>query len=69
MAYSILSQSGQPTYGVTEYIVNEETDVTSVPTDVASGSTILVIETGKVYMLKVTNQGVKEWAPIGEDDA
>lgn len=69
MAYSILSQSGQTTYGVTNYIVNEDDDVSTVPTDVASGSTILVIETGTVYMLKVTEDGVKEWAPIGGDNS
>lgn len=65
MAYSITSQSGQTTYQVTEYVVNTETDVASVPTDVASGSTILVIETGQVYMLSVMEDGTKQWELLG----
>lgn len=65
MAYSITNQSGQSTYQVTEYVVNTESDVASVPTDVASGSTILVIETAKVYMLTVKDNGVRVWAPLG----
>lgn len=65
MAYSITSQSGQTTYQVTEYVVNTEADVASVPTDVASGSTILVIETGQVYMLSVMEDGTKQWELLG----
>ena len=59
MAYSITSQSGQTTYKVTE------NDVASVPTDAASGSSILVIETGQVYMLSVMEDGTKQWALLG----
>lgn len=65
MAYSITSQSGQTTYKVTEYVVNTENDVASVPTDAASGSSILVIETGQVYMLSVMEDGTKQWALLG----
>lgn len=65
MAYSITSQSGQTTYQVTEYVVNTEADVASVPIDVASGSTILVIETGQVYMLSVMEDGTKQWELLG----
>ena len=66
MAYSITSQSGQTTYQVTEYVVNTEADVASVPTDVASGSSILVIETGQVYMMSVMEDGTKQWELLGE---
>jgi hypothetical protein len=65
MAYSITSQSGQTTYQVTEYVVNTEADVASVPTDVASGSSILVIETGQVYMMSVMEDGTKQWELLG----
>ena len=65
MAYSITSQSGQTTYKVTEYVVNAESDVASVPTDAASGSSILVIETGQVYMLSVMEDGTKQWELLG----
>lgn len=65
MAYSITSQSGQTTYKVTEYVVNTESDVASVPTDAASGSSILVIETGQVYMLSVMEDGTKQWELLG----
>lgn len=65
MAYSITKQSGKETYGVTEYIVNNASEVATVPTDAASGSTILDINTGDVYMLKVMSSGVKTWGKIG----
>ena len=65
MAYSITSQSGQTTYQVTEYVVNTDSDVATVPTDVASGSSILVIETGQVYMLSVMEDGTKQWELLG----
>ncbi len=65
MAYSITSQSGQTTYKVTEYVVNTESDVASVPTDAASGSSILVIETGQVYMMSVMEDGTKQWELLG----
>ena len=62
MAYSITKQSGEETYGVTEYVVNNTSDVASVPTDAAAGSTIFVIATEDVYMLSVpTGGGVKTW--------
>lgn len=64
MAYSISKQSGQDTYGVTEFVVNEVADVATVPTDVASGSTIFVIDGALVYMLSVPVSGVKTWEPI-----
>jgi len=65
MAYSITSQSGQTTYKVTEYVVNTEDEVSSIPTDAASGSTILVIETANVYMLSVMENGTKQWMLLG----
>lgn len=69
MAYSITKQSGKDTYGVNEYIVNTTADISGVPTDdAASGSTILVISTGDVYMLSVTNSGTKTWNKIGEGE-
>ena len=67
MAYSISSQSGTSTYGVMEYVVNSEADVASVPTDAASGSTILVIDTSNVYMLSVREDSSSEkmWKLVG----
>lgn len=65
MAYSITSQSGQTTYKVTEYVVNTESDVASVPIDAASGSTILVLDTAQVYMLSVKDNGTRQWKLLG----
>ena len=67
MAYSITEQSGQSTYKVVEYVVNTDADVASVPTDAASGSTIIVIGSGLVYMLTVVEDGVKQWKLLGGD--
>lgn len=67
MAYSITEQSGQSTYNVVEYVVNTDADVASVPTDAASGSTIIVIGSGLVYMLTVVEDGVKQWKLLGGD--
>ena len=65
MAYSISGQSGESTYGIVEYVVNTEADVATVPTEAASGSTIIVIETANVYMLSVIEDGIKEWRLLG----
>ena len=65
MAYSITEQSGQSTYNVVEYVVNTDADVASVPTDAASGSRIIVMGSGSVYMLSVVKGGVKTWTLVG----
>ena len=67
MAYTVSGQSGVPSYGILEYIVNTDADVLTVPTDCASGSTIFVIGTAKVYMLSVGENGVKEWTLVGSE--
>lgn len=65
MAFSITKQSGQDTYGVTEFVINDDSELATVPTDVASGSTVLDIATGDVYMLSVVDNGVKTWTLVG----
>lgn len=65
MAFSITKQSGQDTYGVTEFVINDDSELATVPTDVASGSTVLDIATGNVYMLSVVESGVKTWTLVG----
>ena len=67
MPYSIVNQSGQSTYNIVEYVVNTEDDIADVPTDAASGSTILVIETGQVYVLSVMSDGTKKWELLADE--
>lgn len=51
MGMNTLSQSGHTTYGIKEFVVDSESDVENLPTDVPMGSAALVIETGAVYVL------------------
>jgi len=67
MAYSITKQGDDTTYGITNYVVNSTADVATVPTTAATGSTILVIGSGEVYMLSVPVGGVKTWTLIGSE--
>lgn len=48
--YQKLMQSGRTTYGVTEYVADEKTDVAKIPRCVM-GSTVYVIHTKETYMI------------------
>ncbi len=61
MAYSITKQSGKETYGLTEFVINDVSELSTVPTDVASGSKVFDIDTGDEYTLSVIVSGSKTW--------
>lgn len=49
------------TYGVKEFVLDNESDVSKLPVEGCTmGSTAFIIETGNVYMLN----GQKEWVKI-----
>lgn len=56
----ITSQSGHTAYGIKEYIVDEESEISELPIDAPMGSTAFVIEGAKVFMMN----GKKEWVEI-----
>jgi hypothetical protein len=57
--HSIIRQNDKQQYGVMEYIVDEESEVSTLPTTASPGSTCLVIETSTTYMLNNKKQWVK----------
>lgn len=59
----ILSTSGHTTYGLKEYVVDNLTDINTLPINDPMGSTALVIATGELYIMN----GNKEWILFGEE--
>lgn len=59
MAYTIMSQNGNTQYGVTEYVVDQASDIASLPTDIAPGSVAIVTANSDVYMLNNSETWVK----------
>lgn len=57
--FSIHSNRGQIAYGHKEFIVDFTSDVSSLPTDCAVGSTAFVIETSQYYMLNNQKMWIK----------
>lgn len=45
-----------------EYIVDTDADIESLPQDCAVGSTAIVIESGRIFMVNSCG----EWKPFGE---
>ena len=63
MSHSLYRQDGDILYGVKDYIVDTETDIYSLPTDlkkIKAGSQAFVIATSEKYMLN--NQGI--WVKV-----
>ena len=60
LMFNIVKQSDRATTYVTEFVADEEADVTNLPTTVAPGSTCIVIASSNVYMLN----NKKEWKQI-----
>lgn len=60
LMFNIVKQSDRATTYVTEFVADEEADVTNLPTTVAPGSTCIVIETADVYMLN----NKREWKKL-----
>jgi len=46
-----ISENGNVTYGLTEFVCDFESDIAQLPTNLPAGSSAIVIETGKAYML------------------
>lgn len=54
--YNIYSNRGQIAYGITEFTVDTEADVKTLPINCTPGSTAFVIETSKYYKLNNSRQ-------------
>ena len=57
---NLLSQSGHTSYGIKEYILDNQNDLDNLPITDKAGSTAFVISTSQVYMLN--SKG--EWKEI-----
>ena len=56
MAYSLYSNSGKIQYGIQSYIVDTDTDLAYLSTNLKPGTKAIVLDTGKTYMLNHNNQ-------------
>lgn len=56
--YKITMNDGDVAYGVKEFVCDTETDLEILP-DCAMGSTVIVIETGSVYIRNSRDEWVK----------
>ena len=57
--YSLISHKGVYNEAVREYIVDYETDISELPTDVPAGSKCFVIDNSVTYMLNHRKQWIK----------
>lgn len=57
---SITKQSGKETTYVTEFVADTESEIATLPTNCAIGSTCFIIENSSVYMLN----GSRIWTII-----
>lgn len=57
--YSLISHRGIYNEAVKKYIVDFETDISTVPTDAPAGSECFVIENSVTYMLNHQKQWIK----------
>ena len=57
--YSLISHKGVYNEAVREYIVDFETDISELPTDVPAGSKCFVIDNSVTYMLNHRKQWIK----------
>ena len=58
--FSYTEQNGKTVYGVVSLVVDTEADVSTLPQDVAPGSTCFVIENSSAYMFKIEGG----WKPL-----
>lgn len=61
MAINKISQSGHIQYGVSEFIIDTDTDLADLPIDITKGSSALSLSSGNVYFLN----GNREWVLVG----
>lgn len=59
MINMITDGGGHTVYGVTEYVIDSEDDVQSLPTSAKPGSTAICIATSSVYMLNSERKWVE----------
>lgn len=65
MAYSFIRQDNDISYDVVELVINTRNDLTDLPVNFHSGSTVICLEDSSVFMLSVDNEtGVKEWREL-----
>lgn len=57
--YSILSQNDKSTYGVVQYVINENAELSSLPTNVEPGSAALSVKEGDIFILNNNKEWVK----------
>lgn len=58
---NLYKQDGEILYGIKEFLLDSKEDLKSLPTNIRSGSSALIIPTGEVYFLN----GAKQWAMVG----
>jgi hypothetical protein len=59
--FSIIKQNGQESYGLTEFIIDFQSDVSDLPTDkIAAGSTAICVEDSSIYIL----DNYKKWRKL-----
>ena len=57
---NMVSQNGDVKYNVVEFVVDMPADIKDLPTNVAMGSSALVLYNSEVYVLN----GEKEWVKL-----
>lgn len=55
-----IAQNGSRTYGVNNYVVDTESDISTLPTYCAMGSSARVIATGDLYLFNSEKTWVKQ---------
>lgn len=58
---NLYRQDGETLYGIKEFLLDSVDDLSSLPTNIRSGSSALIIPTGELYMLN----GDKQWVLLG----
>lgn len=58
---NLYKHDGEVLYGIKEFLLDTQDDLSQLPTNVKAGSTALVISSGALYMLN----GSKQWIEIG----
>ena len=62
---NLYKQDGETLYGIKEFLLDSADDLSSLPTNIRSGSSALIIPTGEVYFLN----GSKKWVAVGSSSS
>ena len=57
MKHNIISQSGHTSYGICDFVVDEDEGIKTLPTNIPMGSMALSINSGNVFILN----SQREW--------